>query len=150
MRQWYSGKLVLAWQWAGTHSPAVTAGGQWLNPSSTAGTVMCTALWALHDLWAYLPNFAAHLFVIHDSNQTLGQSSTSTAEDPGVSRQGGVGPMQGQANHFLRYAPVKIDYGITRYHQETLRLYKVPIHPCMMSSCASQYCSLKRAGCVAH
>ena len=39
--------------------------------------------------------------------------------------QGGVGPMQGQANHFLRYAPVKDDYGITRYHQETMRLYKV-------------------------
>jgi len=27
---------------------------------------------------------------------------------------GGVGPMQGQSNHFLRYAPEKIPYGIKR------------------------------------
>ena len=27
----------------------------------------------------------------------------------------GVGPMQGQANHFFRYAPEKIPYGINRY-----------------------------------
>lgn len=39
--------------------------------------------------------------------------------------QGGVGPMQGQANHFVRYAPEKIPYGITRYQNETNRLYEV-------------------------
>ena len=33
--------------------------------------------------------------------------------------------MQGQANHFLRYAPVKIEYGINRYVNETNRLYQV-------------------------
>jgi len=38
---------------------------------------------------------------------------------------GGVGPMQGQANHFFRYAPEKIPYGITRYINETKRLYSV-------------------------
>ncbi|KAJ3050645.1 hypothetical protein HK097_008352 [Rhizophlyctis rosea] len=37
----------------------------------------------------------------------------------------GVGPMQGQANHFFRYAPEKIPYGIKRYQDETLRLYGV-------------------------
>jgi len=37
----------------------------------------------------------------------------------------GVGPMQGQANHFYRYAPEKIQYGINRYQNETRRLYKV-------------------------
>lgn len=37
----------------------------------------------------------------------------------------GVGPMQGQANHFYRYAPEKIPYGITRYQNETRRLYSV-------------------------
>ncbi|KAG7007551.1 hypothetical protein G7Y79_00009g026600 [Physcia stellaris] len=37
----------------------------------------------------------------------------------------GVGPMQGQANHFTRYAPQKIDYGISRYRNETRRLYAV-------------------------
>lgn len=37
----------------------------------------------------------------------------------------GVGPMQGQANHFHRYAPQKIQYAIDRYLNETRRLYKV-------------------------
>jgi len=37
----------------------------------------------------------------------------------------GVGPMQGQANHFNRYAPEKIDYAIKRYQNETRRLYEV-------------------------
>lgn len=33
--------------------------------------------------------------------------------------------MQGQANHFFRYAPEKIPYGINRYQEETQRLYTV-------------------------
>ncbi|PVH92577.1 glutathione S-transferase [Periconia macrospinosa] len=37
----------------------------------------------------------------------------------------GVGPMQGQSNHFTRYAPEKIEYGINRYQNETRRLYGV-------------------------
>ncbi|KAI9699570.1 MAG: hypothetical protein M1820_007068 [Bogoriella megaspora] len=39
--------------------------------------------------------------------------------------QSGIGPMQGQANHFYRYAPEKIQYGIDRYQTETKRLYQV-------------------------
>ncbi|RHZ48642.1 glutathione S-transferase family protein [Aspergillus thermomutatus] len=37
----------------------------------------------------------------------------------------GVGPMQGQANHFNRYAPERIQYGVDRYINETRRLYGV-------------------------
>ncbi|KAI7714719.1 hypothetical protein D0864_03374 [Hortaea werneckii] len=37
----------------------------------------------------------------------------------------GVGPMQGQANHFTRYAPEHIPYGVSRYQNETRRLYGV-------------------------
>lgn len=37
----------------------------------------------------------------------------------------GVGPMQGQANHFLRYAPQTIDYAVDRYVNEVKRLYQV-------------------------
>ncbi|CAN8101708.1 unnamed protein product [Discula destructiva] len=33
--------------------------------------------------------------------------------------------MQGQANHFYRYAPEKITYAIDRYQTETKRLYQV-------------------------
>ncbi|RMX75233.1 hypothetical protein D0869_11815 [Hortaea werneckii] len=39
--------------------------------------------------------------------------------------QSGIGPMQGQANHFYRYAPEKIQYAINRYQVETKRLYQV-------------------------
>jgi GSH-dependent disulfide-bond oxidoreductase len=40
-------------------------------------------------------------------------------------QMGGVGPMFGQANHFRKYAPDKIDYAIDRYSKEAERLYGV-------------------------
>ncbi len=43
-------------------------------------------------------------------------------------QMGGIGPMQGQANVFYRYAPEKIPYAIERYQKETKRLYKVLDH----------------------
>ncbi len=38
---------------------------------------------------------------------------------------GGLGPMMGQAQHFFRYAPEPVPYGIARYQNETRRLLKV-------------------------
>ncbi|KAG8844594.1 glutathione S- transferase, nitrogen catabolite repression regulator [Serendipita sp. 411] len=38
---------------------------------------------------------------------------------------GGIGPMQGQASHFISSAPEKIPYAIERYINETKRLYSV-------------------------
>jgi glutathione S-transferase len=40
-------------------------------------------------------------------------------------QMGGVGPMQGQANVFFRYAPEKIPFAIERYQNEVKRLYGV-------------------------
>ncbi|MBM3484350.1 MAG: thiol:disulfide oxidoreductase [Alphaproteobacteria bacterium] len=40
-------------------------------------------------------------------------------------QMGGVGPMFGQANHFVRYAPVKVPYAIERYTKEARRLIGV-------------------------
>ncbi|CAG8680298.1 uncharacterized protein OCT59_016565 [Rhizophagus irregularis] len=40
-------------------------------------------------------------------------------------QMGGLGPMQGQAIHFNRYAPEKIPYAIKRYTDETIRLCSV-------------------------
>ena len=37
----------------------------------------------------------------------------------------GIGPLQGQAHVFFRYAPEKIPYAIGRYQRETKRLYTV-------------------------
>jgi GST-like protein len=38
---------------------------------------------------------------------------------------GNLGPMAGQANHFRRYAPEKIEYAINRYTNECRRLYGI-------------------------
>lgn len=40
-------------------------------------------------------------------------------------QMGSVGPMLGQAHHFLRYAPEKIEYAMNRYRNEANRLYGV-------------------------
>jgi GST-like protein len=38
---------------------------------------------------------------------------------------GGLGPMAGQAHHFLKYAPQQIEYAMHRFRTEVARLYKV-------------------------
>lgn len=40
-------------------------------------------------------------------------------------QMGGIGPMLGQAHHFLQYAPEKIEYAMRRYANEANRLYDV-------------------------
>jgi GST-like protein len=40
-------------------------------------------------------------------------------------QMGHVGPMLGQAHHFLQYAPEKIEYAMNRYRNEANRLYGV-------------------------
>ena len=40
-------------------------------------------------------------------------------------QMGGLGPMAGQNHHFSQYAPEKLPYAITRYVNETNRLYGV-------------------------
>ncbi|MEM7008500.1 MAG: glutathione binding-like protein [Thermodesulfobacteriota bacterium] len=40
-------------------------------------------------------------------------------------QKAGVGPMQGQANVFVRYTDEKYEYAINRYQKETRRLYEV-------------------------
>jgi GSH-dependent disulfide-bond oxidoreductase len=40
-------------------------------------------------------------------------------------QMGGIGPMFGQANHFVAYAPEKLPYAIDRYVNETRLLLRV-------------------------
>jgi len=42
-----------------------------------------------------------------------------------MTQMGHVGPMLGQAHHFLQYAPEKIEYAVNRYRNEAKRLYGV-------------------------
>lgn len=49
----------------------------------------------------------------------------SVAEQWMAWQHGGVGPMQGQANHFFRFAKEKIPYAVQRYVGESERLYGI-------------------------
>ncbi|EHK24992.1 uncharacterized protein TRIVIDRAFT_30156 [Trichoderma virens Gv29-8] len=40
-------------------------------------------------------------------------------------QHGGIGPMQGQANHFVRFSKEKVPYAMQRYVGETERLYGI-------------------------
>ncbi len=40
-------------------------------------------------------------------------------------QMGGLGPMLGQNHHFRKYAPEKVEYAISRYEKEAMRLYAV-------------------------
>jgi len=40
-------------------------------------------------------------------------------------QMGGIGPMFGQAHHFLRFAPEPVPYAVARYGKEVRRLYGV-------------------------
>lgn len=66
--------------------------------------------------------------------ETYDKNHEFLSEDPHVRSEtiqwimwqmGGLGPMMGQANHFVRYAPEQIPYGIKRYTDESLRLLSV-------------------------
>ena len=67
------------------------------------------------------------LYLAEKSGKFLGSSATEKAKITQwlMFQMGGVGPMQGQANVFYRYAPEKIDYAIGRYQREVRRLYEV-------------------------
>ncbi len=79
-----------------------------------------------------------HDFVVFESGAILLYLAETTGRlipaDPKARSQvvqwlmfqmGGIGPMQGQANVFYRYAPEPIPYAIERYQKETRRLYEV-------------------------
>ncbi len=55
----------------------------------------------------------------------VGDSRRTTCIQWLMFQMSAVGPMQGQLNVFLKYAPEKIPYAIRRYMEETKRLYSV-------------------------
>ncbi|KAJ5768709.1 hypothetical protein N7520_003268 [Penicillium odoratum] len=73
----------------------------------------------------------AIMLYIVEKYDTERKISYAPGDTPGYSDQlswlmwqmGGLGPMQGQAHHFTGFAPVRSDWGIQRYIDETKRLY---------------------------
>ncbi|KAL4731265.1 hypothetical protein ACLX1H_000230 [Fusarium chlamydosporum] len=58
-----------------------------------------------------------------------GLKASITLEELGLEyKVAGLGPMQGHANHFTRYAPDKMEYPIDRYVSESHRLYRTLDH----------------------
>ena len=55
----------------------------------------------------------------------VGDSRRTTCIQWLMFQMSAVGPMQGQLNVFLKYAPEKIPYAIKRYTEETKRLYSI-------------------------
>lgn len=79
------------------------------------------------DDFAVFESGAMLLYLAEKTGQLLGGNryERSLAVQWLMFQMGGVGPMQGQANVFFRYAPEKIPYAIERYQRETRRLYGV-------------------------
>ncbi len=101
---------------------------------------------ASEQFWGLLRRIGRmHVPAPRDSVTLLVQSmvdlcrASARAQDmtAGVAAQGGLGPMQGQANHFVRYAPEKIEYGVNRYTNETKRLYQARV---ALRRCAARDC----------
>ena len=79
---------------------------------------------------APLPVFesgAILLYLAEKSGQLLPESPRrrSQAQQWLMWQMASFGPMQGQAHHFIRYAPEGQDYPVTRYRKETIRLLHV-------------------------
>jgi len=79
---------------------------------------------AVQEGLSTLPSLARHYDPEHKFHFS-DPLDTSRTEQWMAWQHGGLGPMQGQANHFGRYAPEKIPYGVKRYIGESERLYGI-------------------------
>jgi GST-like protein len=79
------------------------------------------------DDFAVFESGAILLYLAEKSGKLLSENprERSRAIQWLMFQMGGVGPMQGQANVFFRYASEKIPFAIERYQKETHRLYSV-------------------------
>lgn len=80
-----------------------------------------------HDDFAVMESGAILIYLAEKSGKLLPTDPKLRSEVMQwlMFQMGGVGPMQGQAHVFYRYAPEKIPYAINRYQREVRRLYEV-------------------------
>jgi glutathione S-transferase len=98
-----------------------------LNPNGRIPTIVDhdRGAFPVFEGLAILGYLTRHYDPDHRFSFPVDSDDYSVAEQWMAWQHGGLGPMQGQANHFLRAAPDKIAYGIQRYVGETERLYGV-------------------------
>jgi len=94
-----------------------------LNPNGRIPTIVDHE----EDDFAVFESGAILIYLAEKTGKLLPQNrkGRSTVIQWLMFQMGGVGPMQGQANVFYRYAPEKLPYAIERYQKETKRLYTV-------------------------
>lgn len=94
-----------------------------LNPNGRIPTIVDRD----NDDFAVFESGAILIYLAEKTGQFMPQDSKgrSLVLQWLMFQMGGVGPMQGQANVFHRYAPEKIPYAIERYQNECRRLYEV-------------------------
>ncbi len=94
-----------------------------LNPNGRIPTIVDHD----EDAFAVFESGAILIYLAEKSGKLMPQDrkGRSTVIQWLMFQMGGIGPMQGQANVFYRYAPEKIQYAIDRYQKETKRLYTV-------------------------
>lgn len=94
-----------------------------LNPNGRIPTIVDTN----NDDFAVFESGAILLYLAEKTGQFLSAEPKLRSQTIQwlMFQMGGVGPMQGQANVFYRYADEKIPFAIERYQKETLRLYSV-------------------------
>jgi GST-like protein len=80
-----------------------------------------------HDDFVVFESGAILLYLAEKTGRLLGGDADARSRVIQwlMLQMGGIGPMQGQANVFHRYAPEPIPYAIDRYQNETRRLYEV-------------------------
>ncbi|KAK4099822.1 DEAD-domain-containing protein [Parathielavia hyrcaniae] len=98
-----------------------------LNPNGRIPTIVDHDRngFAVFEGIAILNYLARHYDPEHKFSFPVDSDDYSVAEQWTAWQHGGLGPMQGQANHFLRFAKDKIPYAIQRYVGESERLYGV-------------------------
>ncbi|KAI0377013.1 glutathione S-transferase [Hypomontagnella monticulosa] len=80
---------------------------------------------AVFEGMAILSYLTRHYDPEHKFSFPVDSDEYSEAEQWMAWQHGGIGPMQGQANHFFRFAKEKIPYAVQRYVGESERLYGI-------------------------
>ncbi len=94
-----------------------------LNPNGRIPVIVDKAA----DDWVVFESGAILLYLAEKTGRLLPQDTRQRSEVMQwlMFQMAGLGPMQGQAHVFFRYAPEKIPYAFERYQQETARLYGI-------------------------
>ncbi|KAK3381416.1 glutathione S-transferase [Podospora didyma] len=99
-----------------------------LNPNGRIPTIVDhnRGGFAVFETFAILSYLTRHYDPEHKFSFPIDSDDYSVCEQWMAWQHGGLGPMQGQANHFkFRIASDNIPYGLQRYQGETERLYGV-------------------------